>query len=166
MPLVWNGPFLPNKRRLSPLFDDWISPRIVQIDSIPWLNLSQIMFSLSLPKKASQEPHTWKSRVDISSGVKVVTFKQELCKPQIFWQTQLKLFETKLRVCFPLQLSGRTRAATGLGAIHITSDKGYSRCRKSQQQHRTLHEFILNQQQCHCRFFSVRSYLQFHAMVI
>ena len=44
--LVWNGPFLPNKRRPSPLFDDWISPRIVQIDSIPSPNLAKIMFSL------------------------------------------------------------------------------------------------------------------------
>ena len=39
--------------------------------------------------------------MDISRGIKVITFKQELSKPQIFWQTQLKLFETKLGVCFP-----------------------------------------------------------------
>ena len=124
------------------------------------------VFTQPPQKSEPRTPYLRKQSGYLSRGIKVITFKQELCKPQIFWQTQLKLFETKLRVCFPLQLSGRTRAATGLGAIHITSDKGYSRCRKSQQQHRTSHEFILNQQQCHCRFFSVRSYLQFHAMVI
>ena len=53
------------------------------------------------PQKSEPRTHTWESRVDISSGVKVITFKPELSKPQIFWQTQLKLFETKLRVCFP-----------------------------------------------------------------
>ena len=78
MPRDWNGPFLPNKRRSSPLFDDWISPRMVQIDSIPWLNLGQKLFLLSLPDQWPYHTQESTRNLDMASGEKLITFKQEL----------------------------------------------------------------------------------------
>ena len=49
----------------------------------------------------ARTPYLRKQSGYLSRGIKEITFKQELSKPQIFWQTQLKLFETKLGVCFP-----------------------------------------------------------------
>ena len=74
----------------------------------------------------------------MGGGVELITFKQELSTPDIFWETAVKLFETKLGVCFP------SVARTGAGAIHITSDKGQSRCRRgrSQQQKHFLQSHL------------------------